>query len=149
MRCRTHNPTSGAYRAILAVLWNMMDFEECSPFADDNVGNDENMPSTQNVNESSSQGREAVVQSTATQLEVILNDLKGTTQRLLEEIGIYMEAAEGVSADYIKCQESQRSEARRLAEVQPDVEGATHRFVEQAQQVAMATANHTTTYPEW
>jgi hypothetical protein len=125
---------------------NIMDFEESesSPFADNN---DENLSSTQNINESSSQEREAVMRNTATQLEAILNDLKGTTQRLLEEMGIYMEAAEGVSVDYTKCQESQRNEARRLAEVQPDVEGATHRFIQQAQ-VVMATTSHRTTSPD-
>lgn len=124
---------------------NIMDFEESesSPFADNN---DENLSSTQNINESSSQEREAVMRNTATQLEAILNDLKGTTQRLLEEIGIYMEAAEGVSVDYTKCQESQRNEARRLAEVQPDVDGATRRFIQQAQ-VVMATTSHRTTFP--
>jgi hypothetical protein len=126
-----------------------MDFG--SPFADD-VGN-ENQSSTEDVNEeeSSSTGprenREAVVQNTATQLEAILNDVKGTTQRLLEEIGIYMEAAESVSIDYIKCQESQRNEARRLEEVQPDVEGATHRFIQQAQ-AQLAMAGHRTTSPD-
>ena len=78
---------------------------------------------------------EATIQSTKTQLEAILTDLKRTTSRLLEEIGTYMEAADSVSADYIRCQESQRKEAQRLEEVSPDVEGATNRFLEQ--QLAM------------
>lgn len=119
-----------------------MDFE--SPFADD-VGN-ENLPSTEDEEESGSrEDHEAVLQNTATQLEAILNDLKGTTRKLLDEIGIYMEAAESVSTDYKKCQESQRNEARRLAEVQPDVEGATHRFLQQAQAQLAMTAGHRTT----
>jgi hypothetical protein len=89
--------------------------------------------------------RQAVVQTTATQLESILNDVKGTTKRLLDEISFYMKEAESVTVDYMRCQESQREEAHRLEAVQPDVEGATHRFLQQAQaQLAMADG-HTPT----
>jgi hypothetical protein len=77
------------------------------------------------------QESDAIIKNTATQLEGILNDVKGTTKSLLNEIQTYMKTSDSVSADYIRCQESQRKEAQRLAEVSPDVEGATNRFVEQ------------------
>eukprot|EP00957_Ditylum_brightwellii_P205420 15343814-Ditylum_brightwellii.AAC.1 len=41
--------------------------------------------------------------------------------------------SEGVTIDYIHCQASQRAESRRLEEVEPDVTGATARFLQQAQ----------------
>jgi hypothetical protein len=123
-----------------------MDFE--SSFPNDN-GNEPS--TTQKVSEEESTStqlrkeRQAVVQNTATQLESILNDVKGTTKRLLDEITIYLEEAESVTIDYMKCQESQREEAHRLEAVQPDVEGATHRFLQQAQaQLAMAVGHVTT-----
>jgi hypothetical protein len=92
---------------------------------------------------------QAVVQTTATQLESILNDVKGTTKRLLDETSIYMKEAESVTADYMRCQESQREEAHRLEAVQPDVEGATHCFLQQAQaQLAMADGHMPTELDE-
>lgn len=78
---------------------------------------------------------QAVMNNTATELEAILNDVKTTTKRLLEEITTYTQVFESVSADYMRCQSSQRKEAQRLEEVSPDVEGATNRFLEQ--QLAM------------
>lgn len=77
------------------------------------------------------QESDAIIKNTATQLEGILNDVKGTTKSLLSEIQTYMKTSDSVSADYIRCQESQRKEAQRLAEVSPDVEGATNRFVKE------------------
>jgi inactivated superfamily I helicase len=124
-----------------------MDFQ--SSFANDN---ENESPTTHEVSEEEStstqlrRDRQAAVQTTATQLESILNDVKGTTKRLLDEISTYLDEAESVTVDYMRCQESQRKEARRLEAVQPDVEGATHRFLQQAQaQLAMAAAGHMTT----
>lgn len=76
--------------------------------------------------------RVAVYCETTSRLEEILNGIKGTTKHLLREIDIYAEAMESVSVDYLRCQNSQRKEARRLEEVEPDVAGATSHFLQQA-----------------
>jgi hypothetical protein len=79
----------------------------------------------------SSSETELVLKNTATELEAILNDVKVTTKRLLEEITNYTDVFESVLSDYERVQASQRKEAQRLDEVSPDVEGATNRFLEQ------------------
>lgn len=66
-------------------------------------------------------------------LEAVLQQIKAATKKLLAEFDVYMEAVEGVTIDYIRCQHSQRKEASRLEEVEPDVEGATARLFQQAQ----------------
>ena len=78
---------------------------------------------------------EQVLKNTATELEAILNDVKATTKKLLEEITNYTDVFESVLGDYERVQTSQRKEAERLDEVSPHVEGATNRFLEQ--QLAM------------
>jgi hypothetical protein len=123
-----------------------VDFE--SSYAD-GVGH-ENLPSTEDANEEESSSkkirkeRDDAVKNTATQLEAILNDVKGTTERLLQEMNIFLKEAESVTIDYTRCQESQRNEAHRLEACQPDVQGATHRFLQEAQ-AQLAMAGHVTT----
>jgi len=70
----------------------------------------------------------------AAKLQDILGNVKGTTQKLLSEIDSYLKSVESVRIDYMKCRESQNNEARRLEEVEPDVAGATGRFVSMLQQ---------------
>lgn len=76
---------------------------------------------------------ETAVKHMAMQLEGILNGIRDTTKRLLTETDLYLTATARVQAKYTTCQDSQRAEARRLDEVQPDVEGATLTFLQEAQ----------------
>lgn len=76
---------------------------------------------------------ETTVKHMALQLEDILNGIRDTTKRLLTETDMYLTATARVQAEYTACQDSQRAEARRLDEVQPDVEGATLTFLQEAQ----------------
>ena len=84
------------------------------------------------------------VQFTANSLESILKNVQGTVNRLLQEIDSYLSTTESVRIDYIRCQASQRNEAQRLEEMEPDVAGATASFLQQAQmQFAMGIMDGT------
>lgn len=81
--------------------------------------------------------REERVSSTrlaASELESTLNKIKQATKTLLSEIDVYLQTAEGVTIDYLRCRASQKEEAHRLKEIEPDVAGATESFLRQAQQ---------------
>ena len=64
-------------------------------------------------------------------LQTTLDRVRETTKTMLNEIGSFLESTESVMIDYTKCQNSQRNEARRLEEVEPDVVGATQIYLEQ------------------
>eukprot|EP00978_Attheya_sp_CCMP212_P037600 scaffold178854_cov58-Attheya_sp.AAC.6 len=80
------------------------------------------------------EARDATHRDAAERLESILNDIKVSTKVLLGEIKVYLETTESVTVDYVRCQASQRNEANRLEAVEPDVTGATARFLQQAQE---------------
>ena len=40
---------------------------------------------------------------------------------MLSEMEVYLESAESVEVDYVRCQHSQKKEGRRLMEVEPDI----------------------------
>ncbi len=64
-------------------------------------------------------------------LQATLDRVRETTRDILNEIDVFLESTENVMMDYTKCQNSQRNEARRLEEVEPDVVGATERYLQQ------------------
>ncbi len=66
-------------------------------------------------------------------LQATLDHVRETTRAMLNEIDVFLESTENVMVDYTKCQNSQRNEARRLEEVEPDVAGATERYLQQMQ----------------
>ena len=66
-------------------------------------------------------------------LQATLDRVRETTRAMLNEIDVFLESTENVIVDYTKCQNSQRNEARRLEEVEPDVVGATERYLQQVQ----------------
>lgn len=72
--------------------------------------------------------RKETTNAAAEKLELILEDVKHTTQKLLHEIDCYLKAVENVTVDFMKCQESQAQNATRLDDVETDVAGATARF---------------------
>ncbi len=63
-------------------------------------------------------------------LQETLECVRETTKTMLNEIDAFLESTESVMIDYTKCQNSQRNEARRLEEVEPDVVGATEMYLE-------------------
>lgn len=72
--------------------------------------------------------RKATTDAAAEKLELILEDVKHATQKLLHEIDSYLKSVESVTIDFIKCKESQENNARRLDDVETDVVGATGQF---------------------
>lgn len=66
-------------------------------------------------------------------LQATLDRVRETTRAMLNEIDVFLESTENVMVDYTKCQNSQMNEARRLEEVEPDVVGATERYLQQVQ----------------
>jgi len=65
-----------------------------------------------------------------TKLQATLDSVRETTRSMLNEIQSFLASTESVMIDYTKCQNSQRNEARRLEEVEPDVVGATEMYLE-------------------
>ena len=77
--------------------------------------------------------RTKAYQDAHTQLQSTLELVRNTTKTMLGEIDAFLQATESTTIDYIKCQGSQGTEARRLEEVEPDVSGATARFLQEIQ----------------
>lgn len=99
-----------------------------------NSGDLKNQDSDTEIRETVRNMREKRISAThraATCLEKTLGDIKEATKKMLNEIDIYMKVTQEVELDYIRCQKSQRNEARRLQEVEPDVAGVTSRFYHQ------------------
>jgi hypothetical protein len=91
---------------------------------------------TQSQDEESRDVREyrtKAYQDAHAQLQATLELVRNTTKNMLGEIDAFLQATESTTMDYIKCQKSQRAEARRLEEVEPDVSGATSRFLQEMQ----------------
>jgi len=56
----------------------------------------------------------------------LLRKLKRTAETMSSELSAYLDVAESVEVDYIRCQNSSRNEAKRLREVEPDIDGTTN-----------------------
>jgi hypothetical protein len=69
--------------------------------------------------------RHQIIQDATTKLHSALQRVKNVTKTMLSEMEVYLESAESVEVDYIRCQHSQKKEARRLMEVEPDITGTT------------------------
>ncbi len=96
-------------------------------------GQDEMSIEERQIHESLLRQREEV----HAKLQATLVRVHETTKTMLNEIGHFLESTESVMIDYTKCQNSQREEARRLEEVEPDVAGATERYLAQVQGMSM------------
>ena len=57
---------------------------------------------------------------------LLLRKLKRTAETMSSELSAYLDVAESVEVDYIRCQNSSRNEAKRLREVEPDIAGTTN-----------------------
>lgn len=57
---------------------------------------------------------------------LLLRKLKRTAEAMSSELSAYLDVAESVEVDYIRCQNSSRNEAKRLREVEPDIDGTTN-----------------------
>ena len=73
--------------------------------------------------------RHETTANVTSKLESVLTRLRDVTSTMLGEMSVYLENAESVEIDYVKCQYSQRREARRLEGVAPDIHGTTSSLV--------------------
>lgn len=113
------------------------------PSASSNSPNDENNQNQTNKRESNEstsieerQIHDSILrerEQAHAKLQATLDRVRETTRDILNEIDVFLESSENVMVDYTKCQNSQRNEARRLEEVEPDVVGATERYLQQVQ----------------
>ncbi len=69
--------------------------------------------------------RHQITQEATTKLHSALQRIKDVTKSMLSEMNIYLESAEGVEVDYVRCQRSQKNEGKRLMEVEPEISGTT------------------------
>ena len=65
-------------------------------------------------------------------LRSILENIKNSTKTVLTEMQVYLEEMENVEKTYIRCRAKAQKESRRLEQVEPDVAGATQRYLTQA-----------------
>lgn len=65
--------------------------------------------------------RHQITQEATTKLHSALQRIKNVTKSMLSEMEVYLESAESVEVDYVRCQHSQKKEGRRLMEVEPDI----------------------------
>lgn len=73
--------------------------------------------------------RESLTREVAEKLEATLERIKSMSQTMLTEIETFMTTSEHVIHDYETVLASQQSEAERLTSMEPDVAGATERFL--------------------
>lgn len=64
----------------------------------------------------------------AHQIQENLGLVKAAAKKLLSEVGNLLEANERVESEYQKALQSQREEELRLADMEPDVNGATDQY---------------------
>ena len=136
-------PTQGANEAILEHN-SHNDVSEQKNQNSDNTNNN-NTPSEQNDHEDNHESSMTIEEShihdsvlrerekAHARLQATLDNVRETTRAMLNEIDVFLESTKDVMVDYTKCQNSQRNEARRLEEVEPDVVGATERYLQQMQ----------------
>ena len=69
--------------------------------------------------------RQHITDDATAKLHSALQRIKDVTKSMLNEMEVYLESAESVEVDYVRCQYSQRMEGRRLKDVEPDITGTT------------------------
>lgn len=70
--------------------------------------------------------KENAIRDANESFSLLLRKIKRTAEAMSSELSTYLDVAEGVEVDYIRCQNSSRNEAKRLREVEPDIDGTTN-----------------------
>mmetsp|Transcript_19622 Transcript_19622/g.24028 ORF Transcript_19622/g.24028 Transcript_19622/m.24028 type:complete len:238 (-) Transcript_19622:206-919(-) len=89
---------------------------------------------TENQEKEIKEDRERIMRDANAKMDAVLEDMKQATNGLLANLNSFLKESESVAIAYIRTQASQQKEARRLEEVEPDVSGATTKFLHEAQQ---------------
>ena len=66
-----------------------------------------------------------ITQDATDKLHSALQRIKNVTKSMLSEMEVYLESAQSVEIEYVRCQHSQRKEGMRLMDVEPDITGTT------------------------